>query len=63
VAAGATATTSVFVVQLPERFTNGERRVRFRLSDGDGYVEEFPWRLLGPVGSADTSGHPVAEDK
>ena len=63
VAAGATATTSVFVVQLPSRFENGERGVRFRLSDGEGYVEEFPWRLLGPVGSAGSSGRPVTEEK
>ena len=45
---GATVTTSVFVMQPTERFSGGERAVRFRLSDGAGFIEEFPWRLLGP---------------
>ncbi len=48
VRAGETVTTSVFVVQPPARFTGGERRVRFRLSDGDDFDHEYAWRLLGP---------------
>lgn len=48
VPAGRTITTTVFVVQSPERFADGERRVRFRLSDGAAFTREFTWRLLGP---------------
>jgi cytochrome c oxidase accessory protein FixG len=48
VAAGHTQTATVFVVQAADRFTNGERQVRIRLSDGSSFTEEFPWRLLGP---------------
>ncbi len=48
VAPGATAATSVFILQGAERFDDGERRVRFRISDGAGFEREFPWRLLGP---------------
>jgi cytochrome c oxidase accessory protein FixG len=48
VAAGHSITTTVFVVQPAERFHDGERRVRFRLSDGVGFTREFVWRLLGP---------------
>jgi hypothetical protein len=58
---GETVTTSVFVVQGRERFADGERRVRFRLNDGDRYVEEFPWRLLGPVAGGEDPGRPAAE--
>ncbi len=49
VPAGETVTTSIFVVQSADRFTKGERHVRFVLSDGTGYAREFHWRLLGPV--------------
>jgi cytochrome c oxidase accessory protein FixG len=48
VAAGASVTTSVFVMQSMERFANGERRVRFRISDGSKFAREFAWRLPGP---------------
>jgi len=48
VAAGATATTTVFVVLPEERFAGGERRVAFRLSDGAGFERDYPWRLIGP---------------
>ncbi len=48
VQAGHTLTTTVFVVQSPTRFERGERRVRFRLTDGDTFTREFNWRLLGP---------------
>jgi hypothetical protein len=42
-------TTSVFVLQEAERFPAGERRVRFRLSDGGKFSREYAWRLPGPV--------------
>jgi cytochrome c oxidase accessory protein FixG len=48
VAAGATVTTSLFVMQPAARFVDGERRVRFRLADGDEFAREFAWRLPGP---------------
>jgi hypothetical protein len=46
--AGASVTTSVFVIQPPTRFENGERRVRFRISDDGKFSREFNWRLPGP---------------
>ena len=52
VASGATVTTSVFVMQDQSRFEQGERRVRFRISDGARYEREFSWRLPGPVSNA-----------
>ena len=45
---GGTTTATVFVVQPAARFANGERLVRFRLSDGESFTREFSWRLLGP---------------
>jgi len=48
VPAGETVTTTVFVVQPRDRFDDGERDVKFRLSDGRSYTREFEWRLLGP---------------
>ena len=47
-AAGASVTTSVFVIQAPARFDDGERRVRFRISDEGKFSREFTWRLPGP---------------
>jgi len=55
VASGVSVTTSVFVLQDGARFTAGERRVRFRISDGQRFEREFAWRLPGP---ADTSTAP-----
>ena len=48
VAARGFRTTSFFIVQPEGRFDEGERHVRFRVSDGAGYSREFGWRLLGP---------------
>jgi cytochrome c oxidase accessory protein FixG len=48
VAPGRTVTTSVFVVGDAGRFRGGERRVRFRVSDGAGFERDYPWRLHGP---------------
>ncbi len=45
---GATATTSVFVMQEAGRFTDGERHVIFRITDDGDYRRELDWRLLGP---------------
>jgi len=48
VAAGRTAETSIFVVLAEGAFVGGERAATIRLSDGAGYREELPYRLLGP---------------
>ena len=48
VPAGETLTTSVFVVQPADRFHAGERRVRFRVTDGTDFTREYQWTLLGP---------------
>ena len=48
VAAGRTAETSIFVVLPEDGFVGGERAATIRLSDGSGYREEIPYRLLGP---------------
>jgi cytochrome c oxidase accessory protein FixG len=56
VAAGATITTSVFVMQGADRFVGGERRVRFRLSDDAEFSREFQWRLPGPSSAAGAAG-------
>lgn len=52
VAAGRTVTTTVFVVEPGDRFRDGERAVRFRVSDGDSFTREFAWRLIGPRAEA-----------
>jgi len=46
---GATVTTSVFVLQSADRFHDGVRRVRFRVTDEDTFTREYPWTLLGPT--------------
>ncbi len=48
VAAGATRTTSVFVLLPRKAFANGERRIRMIFTDGKGYTETVNYRLLGP---------------
>lgn len=48
VAAGQSVTATVFVVGNADGFKDGERRVRFRVSDGASFNREFDWRLLGP---------------
>jgi cytochrome c oxidase accessory protein FixG len=53
VAAGETRTTSLFVVQPVDRFDDGERHVRFRVSDGAAFSRSFDWRLLGPEDRVD----------
>ena len=50
VGAGETRTTSVFVVLPRTAFANGERLARLSVTDKDGYTDEEPYRLLGPVG-------------
>ncbi len=46
----ASESTTVFVIVPQSQLVNGERPVRFRVSDGKGFVQELPYRLLGPIG-------------
>ncbi len=48
VAGGRTETTSFFVSLPRDAFSSGEPAIEVHISDGAGYDEEFPWRLLGP---------------
>jgi len=51
VPAGATRTTSVFVVLPRDRFEHGERAATVVLSDGGRFTTTLPYRLLGPEGA------------
>ena len=48
VARGATETASLFILLPESAFHDGERHVSFTVSDGAGYRETFPYRLVGP---------------
>jgi cytochrome c oxidase accessory protein FixG len=48
VAPGTTATTSVFVLAPEAAFADESFPVRFRVSDGRTYRQEFAWKLRGP---------------
>jgi cytochrome c oxidase accessory protein FixG len=48
VAAGKSATTTVFLVAARGAFDEGRRDIRFRISDGAGFRTEVPYRALGP---------------
>jgi cytochrome c oxidase accessory protein FixG len=48
VAAGKTATATVFVVAARGAFDEGRRDIRFRISDDAGFRTEVPYRVLGP---------------
>ena len=43
-----TETATIFVLAAPDRFREGEHEVLFRVSDGEGFVKEVPYLLLGP---------------
>jgi cytochrome c oxidase accessory protein FixG len=60
VAAHEQRTTSLFVMIEPLLVPNGERRVRFRLSDEQGFSRELQYELLGPQRTlaAPTTGSP-----
>ena len=45
---GATETASLFILLPESAFHDGERHVSFTVSDGAGYREAFPYRLVGP---------------
>ena len=48
VAGGATRSTSVFIVLPRTAFRGGQRTVGLVFTDGQGYTETVPYRLLGP---------------
>jgi polyferredoxin len=48
VAAGQTATTTVFVVLAQGEFHDGERSIAFRVHDGAGFSGDFAYELVGP---------------
>lgn len=48
VAAGKSATATVFVTAPPAVFDGGQRDIRFRVSDGAGFSTAVAYRLLGP---------------
>ena len=50
--AGATRTTSIFVLIPARAFTNGERWITIAVSDPRGYQESVKYRLLGPTGGS-----------
>jgi len=50
VPAGEQRTTSVFVLAPRSAFARASRAVHFRITDGHGYLAEFPYELLGPEG-------------
>jgi cytochrome c oxidase accessory protein FixG len=56
VAAGKSATATVFVEAPPKAFDDGQREVRFRVSDGAGWSEVLPYRLLGPEHRTEREG-------
>ena len=49
VSAGHQATATVFVIGAGAGFERGEREVRFRIADGEGFELTTPYRLLGPA--------------
>jgi len=48
VASGSVRTGGVFVVAAAGRFEDGQRPVRFRITDGGDYTAEFEYLLVGP---------------
>jgi polyferredoxin len=49
VAAGKSATATVFVNTSRAAFHDGRREVRFRIADGAGWSTTLPYHLLGPT--------------
>jgi cytochrome c oxidase accessory protein FixG len=48
VAAGAAETASLFVMLPPQAFDDGERHVRFIITDGAGFADTVSYELVGP---------------
>ena len=47
-----------FVMAEPSLLPKGQRAVRFRVSDDEGFTLSVPYRLLGPIQSTESGGHP-----
>lgn len=62
VQAGAMETTSLFVLLPSTAFHEGERAVRFRVTDGAGFAADIPYRLLGPEHAGDGRDDRPADD-
>lgn len=45
---GESRSTSVFVMLPPSAFVKGEKAVTFKITDGNGFDMEHPYRLVGP---------------
>ncbi|HEX6273124.1 MAG TPA: cytochrome c oxidase accessory protein CcoG [Polyangiaceae bacterium] len=58
VGAGEQRSTTLFVLVEPRLFSNGQRAVRFQVSDGEGFSQFAPYRLLGPETTAPTGKRP-----
>ena len=59
VAAGQTATMALFVMLPPAAFHDGARGITVRVSDGKGFTQDVPYRLVGPESDEhdETPGH------
>ncbi len=55
VSAGQTAMMALFVMLPRSAFHGGERAITVRVSDGQRFTEDVPYRLVGPEGT-DTGG-------
>jgi hypothetical protein len=52
VPAGGSVTSVVLVNARPETIPEGQRDVRFRVTDDAGFAVDVPYRVLGPTGAA-----------
>jgi cytochrome c oxidase accessory protein FixG len=48
IAAGAQRTTTIFTITQRSSFATGTRNIKVRVSDGAGFSEDVPYRLVGP---------------
>jgi len=60
VAAGKSATATLFVEAPANAFADGRLAVRFRIGDGVGWSDAVPYRLLGPE---DREGHEAGDER
>ena len=65
VAAGKSATATIFVEAPASAFADGRLAVRFRIGDGADWSDTVPYRLLGPEDRERraTSGHSHGDEK
>jgi hypothetical protein len=63
VAAGAVRTEGMFVLAPATLFDDGQRPVRFRISDGGTYSAEFEYLLVGPRDGEGGSGRETEREE